>query len=230
MPDRKIAGRARRLVVAADHPRRPDGNSPLQRISEEPRPGKKHPDGAATRSGRPRHPEDGARLRRQPLSGICADTEGARGFSGADCAAAVEREIFHSPRWVRDAAGGSRKRPAGTEARTARSRRPVAGRRGYGVEAKSRDQAPPAPLGLREAEGSPGSLAPSGNYLYTVYYLHILFLRAPLEDEFYNFFDAKSAPLSAPSTSVDLTGAPSPPMFAAKRPTRISRNRPLFFP
>jgi hypothetical protein len=62
------------------------------------------------------------------------------------------------------------------------------------------------------------------------YYWKILLLRAQLQGVFYNFRAADLPPSGAPSTSVDLTGAPSPPMFAAKRPTRISRNRPLFFP
>ena len=53
-----------------------------------------HPDGAAARAGGPRHPEDRARLRRQRLSGICADAEGARGVSDPGGAAAMERGIF----------------------------------------------------------------------------------------------------------------------------------------
>src|SRR5882757_4955245 len=38
-------------------------------------------------------------------------------------------------------------------------------------------------------------------------------------------FDIKSYPTARPSISVDLTGAASPPMFAAKRRPRVSRNQ-----
>jgi hypothetical protein len=59
---------------------------------------------------------------------------------------------------------------------------------------------------------------------------NMLFLREQLWGAFYNFFDTKSRPSATPSISVDLTGGSSAPMFGAKRPTRVSRNRPLFFP
>ena len=62
-----------------------------------------HPDGAAARAGRRRHPEHGARLRRQRLSGICADAERPRGVSGAGGAAAMERGIRRPRRRDRNA-------------------------------------------------------------------------------------------------------------------------------
>jgi hypothetical protein len=47
---------------------------------------------------------------------------------------------------------------------------------------------------------------------------------------FHNFPDRLGALFRAPSTSVDLTGALATPMLNPKRPTRVSRNRPLFSP
>ena len=47
---------------------------------------------------------------------------------------------------------------------------------------------------------------------------------------FHNFLDGSTLPPSMSSTSGDLTPGPTAPMFALKRPTRVSRNRPLFFP
>src|SRR6266478_9353490 len=126
MPDRAIAGRARRLVVAADHPRRLPGKAPLRRISKKHRPGEEYPDRAAARVGGARHPDDGARLRRQRLSGISTDPEGTRDISGAGRAAAVERGIFLRWRWLRHPAGRSRQRPTGAKTRAPRGGRPVA--------------------------------------------------------------------------------------------------------
>ena len=45
-----------------------------------------------------------------------------------------------------------------------------------------------------------------------------------------NLPDRNRALAATSSTSVDLTGTSAAPMFGAKRPTRVSRNRPLFFP
>src|SRR5580658_6860672 len=60
-----------------------------------------------------------------------------------------------------------------------------------------------------------------------VYFYNTLFLRVQLGSVFYNFMGPEERPTGVPSTSVDLTPGASAPMFAAKRPTRISRNRPL---
>ena len=64
----------------------------------------------------------------------------------------------------------------------------------------------------------------------TVLFEKLPFLRVQLPEVFYNLRGVNSRPAAAPSTSVDLTPGASAPMFGAKRPTRISRNRPLFFP
>ncbi len=160
-------------------------------------------------AGGPRHPEDGAGLRRQRLSGICADPEGTRGFSGAGRAAAVERGIFLRGRWLRYPAGRSQQRPAGAEARTACRGRPVA--RAMAIRSSSQIR-PLSGAGVSRPERSECAL------------------EAQLQRVFYNFSDSLSGRLGTLSTSVDLTGTPSPPMFAAKRPMRISRNRPLFSP
>src|SRR6202011_2136303 len=55
----------------------------------------------------------------------------------------------------------------------------------------------------------------------------IPFLRAQLQDVICNSGDAKALLSGTLSTSVDLTGGSAAPMFGSKRPTRVSRNRPL---
>src|SRR5882672_3046993 len=150
MPGRAIARCHRRLVVAADHPRRLAGDSPLQRISEEHRARQEHPDGAAAHARGPGHPEDGARLRRQRLSGVRADTEGARGISGAGRAAAVERGILRRARRLPYPPGRPHQGPPGAEARTTLCGWPVARRWRYRSESESGPEAPPARVGLSE--------------------------------------------------------------------------------
>ena len=59
-------------------------------------------------------------------------------------------EFAVSPGECADPPGRSRQRPAGPQARTACPRRPAARRRRYRTKAKSRSQAPPAPLGLND--------------------------------------------------------------------------------
>ena len=61
-------------------------------------------------------------------------------------------------------------------------------------------------------------------------YHQIRLLSAQLWEANHNFLDINSRSLEAQSTSVHLTGGSAAPMFGTKRPTRISRNRPLFFP
>src|ERR1700759_472106 len=134
LPDRARAGCDRRLVVALDHPRRAARAPPLRRIPEEPRTRQEHPDGAAARAGRPRHPRDAACFRRQRLSGICADAEGSRAVPGAGGLAAMERGIRRDARGDRNHPGRSRERSPGQEARVARPRRPAARRRRYDAE------------------------------------------------------------------------------------------------
>src|ERR1700738_1337699 len=151
MPDRAIAGRARRLVVVADHPRRVLGKTPLRRISKKHRPGEEYPHRAAAHVGGARHPDDGARLRRQRLSGISADPERARDISGAGRAAAVERGIFLRWRWLPHPAGRSRQRPTGAKTRTPRGGWPVARHWRYRSAAEFRRQTPPARSGLSDA-------------------------------------------------------------------------------
>src|ERR1700675_1054314 len=151
MPDRTIAGRARRLVVAADHPRRLPGKAPLRRISKTHRLCEEYPPRAAARVGGARHPADGARLRRQRLSGISADPEGARDISGAGRAAAVERGIFLRWRWLPHPAGRSRERPTGGKTRTPRGGWPVARQWRYRSAAEFWRQTPPARSGLSDA-------------------------------------------------------------------------------
>src|SRR5580704_4462877 len=104
MPDRAIARRAWRLVVTFDYSRRLPGPPPLQRISKEPGTGEEYPDGAAAYPGGPRHPDNGARLRRQRLSGISANAKGARCFPDTGRAAAVERGVRRPARGDRDIA------------------------------------------------------------------------------------------------------------------------------
>ena len=93
LPGRAIAGRARRLVVAADHPRRVLGPAPLQRIPEETRCAKNILT-VRLRALVDQGILDRARLRRQRLSGICADAEGTRRVSDPRGAAAMERGVF----------------------------------------------------------------------------------------------------------------------------------------
>src|ERR1700730_16422039 len=82
------------------------------------------------------------------------------------------------------------------------------------------------------ARGWPRSPAPclGQNYVQWVSSGKIRLLRVQLWQAFYNFFDAKESAPGTLSTSGDLTGASRAPMFGTKRPTRVSRNRPLFFP
>src|SRR5260370_34539744 len=154
MPDRAIAGRDRRLVVAADYPGRVDGHQPLQRIPEAHRSGEEYSDGPAARAGRSRHPDDGARFQRQRLPGICADPEGARSVSSTGRAAAVERGIFRRAGRVPYPAGGSRQRPASSKTRTPFGGWPVARYWRYRSEAEAEfwRQAPPTRFGVGDVE------------------------------------------------------------------------------
>src|SRR6267154_5411243 len=152
MPDRAIARRDRRLVVVADHPGRLDGHPPLQRIPEAHRSGEEYPDGPAARLGRPRHPEDGARFRRQRLPGICADAEGAWSVSSTGRAAAVERGICRRAGRIPYPAGGSRQRPAGSKTRTPFGGWPAARHWRYRSEAEFWHQTPPTRFGVSDAE------------------------------------------------------------------------------
>src|ERR1700676_1380530 len=68
------------------------------------------------------------------------------------------------------------------------------------------------------------------NFVQWVSSAKMRLLRVQLWDAFYNFFDARPPPPHTLSTSGDLTEASTAPMFGTKRPTRVSRNRPLFSP
>src|SRR5262245_52576126 len=93
MPDRPVARCDRRLVVAPDYPRRADWPAPFWRVSEKPGACQEHPGHAAAHAGGPRHFEAGACVRRQRLSGICADGEGTRRLSRSGRPAAVVRRV-----------------------------------------------------------------------------------------------------------------------------------------
>src|SRR5437588_195086 len=93
LPDRALAGCDRRLVVLADYPGCAARGRPFRRIPEEAGACQEHPDGAATHTGRPRHPENRARLRWQRVSGISADAEGTRRIPDPGRLAAMERGV-----------------------------------------------------------------------------------------------------------------------------------------
>ena len=91
------AGGDRRLVVASDHPRRIAGATPIRRIPQQSRACQKHPHPAAAHAGRPRHSENGTNRRRQCLSRLRADQEGARDPSDPGRTAAMERGVRRPP-------------------------------------------------------------------------------------------------------------------------------------
>jgi hypothetical protein len=87
-----------------------------------------------------------------------------------------------------------------------------------------------SPLPARGGAHLPASCAGEELNPMSCLFKNIRLLRLQLWDAFYNFFDIVAQAAGMLSTSVHLTGASAAPMFGAKRPTRIPRNRPLFFP
>jgi hypothetical protein len=87
-----------------------------------------------------------------------------------------------------------------------------------------------SPLPARGGAHLPASCAGEELNPMSCLFKNIRLLRLQLWHAFYNFFDMAAQAGGMLSTSVDLTEASAAPMFGAKRPTRISRNRPLFFP
>ncbi|CAD9225781.1 hypothetical protein BCEN4_520032 [Burkholderia cenocepacia] len=135
---RPPAGRDRRLVVAADRPRRVRRAAPLRRIPEESRPREEHPGRAPAQPGRARNHGRRAGRRRRRASRIRADRERPRAVSAAGRAAAVGRGfLLRTGRGAR-AAGRPEDRAAGQEAGAAFAGRPRARPRGHGRPAAAR--------------------------------------------------------------------------------------------